>query len=60
MTHWYYRMFLAAGPPVIFENITYINFVGDHQLSNTVNNQQRRDIEAALIRRKYGDNLPTA
>jgi GT2 family glycosyltransferase len=57
---WYYRMFLAAGPPVIFENVTYINFVGDHQLTNTVNNQARRNHEALLIRRKYGDKLPTA
>jgi hypothetical protein len=57
---WYYRMFLAAGPPVIFENVTYINFVGDHQLTNTVNDQARRNFEAALMHRKYGDTLPTA
>ena len=57
---WYYRMFLAAGPPVIFQNVTYINGVGDHQMTNTVYTQARRDLDFALIRRKYGMNLPTS
>jgi GT2 family glycosyltransferase len=57
---WYYRIYLVAGPPVIFPNVTYVNGVGDHQLTNTVNLQPRRDIENALIRHKYGMNLPTS
>lgn len=57
---WYYRLYVVAGPPTIFPNVTYINRIGDHQLTHTVNLKPQRDIEHALIRRKYGFILPTS
>jgi glycosyltransferase involved in cell wall biosynthesis len=58
-TDWYFRLYERAGPPTIFDKVTYINCIGDHQLTNTVNTQPRRDIEYALLHRKYGMILPT-
>lgn len=50
---YYQRMQLRYGPPKILSDITVVNQLGKHQVTNTTATQQRRDDELLYVRRKY-------
>lgn len=55
---WYYRLWKHSGPPYIVTAITLLGREHDHQLTNTICNTERRDLEDMRMRAKYGDPLP--
>jgi len=57
---WYYRIYLEAGPPTIYDNILFINRFHSLQLTNTVCNTERQQHETNLLRLKYGNPIPTS
>lgn len=57
---WYYRLYLEAGMPSIFEKYTWINCGHPNQLSNTVCDTGRRQLEYSWLIEKYGNPLPIA
>jgi hypothetical protein len=58
-TEWYYRLGKRAGPPVIFDRITYIGRIHDLQMTNTFSTPARIALESERLHQKYGPQLPT-
>lgn len=58
---WYYRIYTEAGPPNIYDNITFLNRIHPHQLSHTIcSSQEYRNNEYNKLIAKYGNPLPTS
>lgn len=56
---WYYRLFLEAGPPVIFNQVTWVNRHHSDQLTNTVCKQPNLvESEIYKLYSKYSNPLP--
>lgn len=59
-TEWYYRLWVEAGEPVIFDQVTYIGRIHDLQMTKTFSTKERIQLETERIHAKYGPVLPTA
>jgi glycosyltransferase involved in cell wall biosynthesis len=59
-TEWYYRLWKAAGPAIIFNKITYIGREHALQMTHTFSTEERKALEAARLHQKYGPVLPTS
>ena len=58
---WYYRIYLEVGPPLIYDNITYIGRIHEFQLSNTIcSNTEFQEAERSALIVKYGKPLPSS
>lgn len=58
---WYYRLYLASGPPYITTIRGWINRVHENSLSQTVNvTAEKQQLELEKLYRKYGNPLPRA
>jgi len=55
---WYYRLYLEAGSPMIFDQITWCNRIHPFQLTNIVCNEHRNNAELNTLYEKYGKPLP--
>lgn len=58
-TEWYYRLGKRAGPPVIFDKVTYIGRLHELQMTNIFITPHRIALEDNRLRQKYGPQLPT-
>lgn len=58
-TEWYYRLGKRAGPPTIFNGITYIGRIHELQMTNTFITPTRIQLERTRLHEKYGPHLPT-
>jgi GT2 family glycosyltransferase len=58
-TEWYYRLGKRAGPPVIFDSVTYIGRIHELQMTNTFSTPTRVELENHRLLEKYGSPLPT-
>jgi len=52
-TDYYYRLFLHAGVPHIFNEVCYIGRIHENQLTNKVCDETRRNNELQLLKTKY-------
>jgi hypothetical protein len=59
-TEWYYRLWTRAGPPAIFNGITYIGRIHELQMTNTFSTPDRIELERTRLHQKYGPHLPTS
>jgi len=59
-TEWYYRLYIAAGQPIIFDKVTYIGRIHELQMTKTFINSKRIDLEKDRLHKKYGRVLPTS
>jgi glycosyltransferase involved in cell wall biosynthesis len=59
-TEWYYRLWRAAGPPTIFNQVTYIGRIHDLQMTNIFVTEELIAVERGRLHAKYGPTLPSA
>jgi glycosyltransferase involved in cell wall biosynthesis len=57
---WYYRLYLEAGKPIIFNSVCYIGRIHELQMTNTVANQAHINLCNSRLNAKWGSPLPLA
>lgn len=54
----YHRCSLAHGPPKVVRSICVVNQLGDHQVTNTIANEDVRSRDMDIVRSKFGQLPP--